>query len=31
MTQLLKFFAAWGFEDEATMIARRRLSALLFS
>ena len=29
--QLLKFFEAWGFEDEATMIARRRLSALLFS
>ena len=29
--QLLKFFEAWGFEDEATMAARRRLSSLLFS
>ena len=29
--QLLKFFEAWGFEDEATMAARRKLSALLFS
>jgi putative thioredoxin len=29
--QLLKFFEAWGFEDEATMTARRKLSALLFS
>jgi putative thioredoxin len=29
--QLLKFFEAWGFEDPATMAARRRLSALLFS
>ena len=29
--QLLKFFEAWGFDDEATMAARRRLSALLFS
>jgi putative thioredoxin len=28
--QLLKFFEAWGFEDEATMAARRKLSALLF-
>lgn len=28
---LLKFFEAWGFEDEVTMTARRRLSALLFS
>ena len=28
--QLLKFFEAWGFEDAATMIARRKLSALLF-
>jgi putative thioredoxin len=29
--QLLKFFEAWGFEDPATMTARRKLSALLFS
>ena len=29
--QLLKFFEAWGMEDPATMAARRRLSALLFS
>jgi putative thioredoxin len=29
--QLLKFFEAWGFDDEATLAARRRLSALLFS
>jgi len=29
--QLLKFFEAWGFDDEATMAARRKLSALLFS
>jgi len=29
--QLLKFFEAWGFDDEATMAARRRLSAMLFS
>ncbi len=29
--QLLKFFEAWGFEDPATMGARRKLSALLFS
>ncbi len=28
--QLLKFFEAWGFDDAATMAARRRLSALLF-
>jgi putative thioredoxin len=28
--QLLKFFEAWGFEDPATMAARRKLSALLF-
>jgi putative thioredoxin len=27
---LLKFFEAWGFEDPATMAARRKLSALLF-
>jgi putative thioredoxin len=29
--QLLKFFDAWGFDDPATLSARRRLSALLFS
>ncbi|MBS0562493.1 MAG: tetratricopeptide repeat protein [Proteobacteria bacterium] len=29
--QLLKFFESWGFDDEATMAARRKLSALLFS
>jgi len=29
--QLLKFFEAWGFADPATLAARRRLSALLFS
>ncbi|MBU6499216.1 MAG: tetratricopeptide repeat protein [Rhodospirillales bacterium] len=29
--QLLKFFEAWGFDDEATMAARRKLSALLFA
>jgi putative thioredoxin len=29
--QLLKFFEAWGFDDPATMAARRRLSSLLFS
>jgi len=29
--QLLKFFEAWGFADPATMAARRKLSALLFS
>ena len=29
--QLLKFFEAWGFDDEATMAARRKLSSLLFS
>ena len=28
--QLLKFFEAWGFDDSATMAARRKLSALLF-
>jgi putative thioredoxin len=28
--QLLKFFEAWGFDDAATMSARRKLSALLF-
>jgi putative thioredoxin len=29
--QLLKFFEAWGMDDAATMAARRKLSALLFS
>ncbi len=29
--QLLKFFEAWGFDDAATMAARRKLSALLFA
>ena len=29
--QLLRFFEAWGFADPATLAARRRLSALLFS
>ena len=29
--QLLKFFEAWGFDDPATLKARRGLSALLFS
>jgi putative thioredoxin len=29
--QLLKFFESWGFADPATMAARRKLSALLFS
>src|SRR3984957_10144613 len=29
--QLLKFFEAWGFEDAATMAARRKLSSVLFS
>lgn len=29
--QLLKFFEAWGFMDEATIAARRKLSAMLFS
>ena len=28
---LLKFFEAWGVDDPATMAARRKLSALLFS
>jgi putative thioredoxin len=28
--QLLKFFEAWGFDDAATMVSRRKLSALLF-
>ena len=29
--QLLRFFEAWGFDDAATMAARRKLSALLFA
>jgi len=29
--QLLKFFEAWGFDDPATMAARRRLSSILFA
>jgi putative thioredoxin len=29
--QLLKLFEAWGFEDPATMVARRKLSSVLFS
>ena len=29
--QLLKFFEAWGMSDPATLAARRKLSALLFS
>ncbi len=29
--QLLKFFEAWGLSDPATLAARRRLSAVLFS
>lgn len=29
--QLLKFFEAWGMDDPATMAARRKLSAFLFS
>ena len=29
--QLLKFFEAWGVADPATVLARRKLSALLFS
>ena len=28
--QLLKFFEAWGFDDPATLAARRKLSSLLF-
>ena len=28
--QLLKFFEAWGFDDSATIAARRKLSAFLF-
>lgn len=29
--QLLRFFEAWGLDDPATLAARRKLSALLFS
>lgn len=29
--QLLKFFEAWGMDDPASMAARRKLSAMLFS
>ena len=29
--QLLKFFESWGFDDPATLLARRKLSSLLFS
>lgn len=29
--QLLKFFEAWGFDDDVTLSARRKLSAILFS
>jgi putative thioredoxin len=29
--QLLKFFEAWGFDDPATVAARRKLSSVLFS
>ena len=29
--QLLKLFEAWGMDDPATMAARRKLSAMLFS
>jgi putative thioredoxin len=29
--QLLKFFEAWGFDDPATMAARRKLSAMMFA
>jgi putative thioredoxin len=28
--QLLKYFEAWGFDDPATLAARRKLSSLLF-
>ncbi len=28
--QLIRFFEAWGFDDAATMAARRKLSAMLF-
>ncbi len=29
--QLLQFFEAWGFKDEASVAGRRKLSAVLFS
>jgi putative thioredoxin len=29
--QLLKFFESWGFDDPATMAARRKLSAMMFA
>ena len=29
--QLIRFFEAWGFEEPATQVARRKMSALLFS
>lgn len=29
--QLLKFFESWGFDDPATVVARRKLSTILFS
>ena len=29
--QLIRFFEAWGNDDAATLVARRRMSALLFS
>ncbi len=29
--QLLQFFEAWGFKDEASAYGRRKLSAVLFS
>lgn len=29
--QLLQFFEVWGFKDPATVAARRKLSAMLFS
>ena len=29
--QLIRFFEAWGHEEPATLVARRRMSALLFS
>ncbi len=29
--QLIRFFEAWGFEEPATLVARRKMSALLFS
>jgi putative thioredoxin len=29
--QLIRFFEAWGFDEPATLVARRKMSALLFS